>query len=237
MTRGTDLPHQPETLQQPSPMEENKSHRWKYFFVTLSVLNLVGFIPLILMIVFQILGLTSFVQGLLFVMSFGFFYLFFMYALPLSLINFISLSIFLIKHHLNGKPKIIAYAFFVSSGCILAIISIIGIPIYASLAKDLLSRMSIKEAQGAYITVGQAAKMLTSCTIEEVVYFSPVDGPYYNYNAPTGAPTGVILWPKEKPREIYIKKEDLDLKVATLPIVRKAKKKCPNLEIHGIRDL
>jgi hypothetical protein len=84
-----------------------------------------------------------------------------------------------------------------------------------------------KEHHLGYITLKEAAQLLNSCTVDTVIYGDPASG----WKRTTGMSSGVQVWSKEKPWQIWVQG---DLKAETFPIFQKAKKKCPNLEIIGL---
>jgi hypothetical protein len=83
-----------------------------------------------------------------------------------------------------------------------------------------------KEHHLVYITLEEAAQLLNSCTVGTVIYGDPASG----WEGTTGIPSGIQLWSKEKPWQIWAQE---DLKAETFSIFHEAKKKCPNLEIIG----
>jgi hypothetical protein len=95
---------------------KNKSHGWKYFLIALIALNIVSYSPLLLIVIFEQLGILRGVGALALVgllLALNTYVLF-----HLSIINIIYSSVFLIKHRPQGKYKIIIYVFWAVSVCL-----------------------------------------------------------------------------------------------------------------------
>jgi hypothetical protein len=162
MNNENDPSPQQDTLQQQSPlMEKTKSHKWKYFFIILIIVNIVSFSPIILVELLQILGYLGppnpGAVGIAFFLS----TIYIFAILPLSIINVVSILTFLIRKQPVGKGKIVNYAFLTISACLLIYL------IYPFLGQFWIRKIPLSREA--------ASKLINDCEVESISKSSRVE--------------------------------------------------------------
>jgi hypothetical protein len=118
MLSDTDLPHQPDIIQQSPPMKENKSHKWKRFFIALAVINIMAVAPFISPLEMGLFSLSIHLLN-----PTGFFDLtpialiqILAWFFPVAVVDFASVLVYRIKNHPHGKSLFATYvALFITS--------------------------------------------------------------------------------------------------------------------------
>jgi hypothetical protein len=104
-------------------VNKSNSRKWKTIFIILSILDGIAISPIIITI---FATATTGYWGLVFL---AFYPLIIFVIAPLSIISFISVAFYLIKHQPSGKPKLLSYMALVvlSPVLILALIMFFGL--------------------------------------------------------------------------------------------------------------
>ena len=117
MTSDTELPQQPDTLQQQSsPIKKNKSHKGKGFFIILLTIYIILHVMVVIVFVWMLLPIIaiksnkainnpSVIGPGLFLVSIGMYML-----LPLGVIDAILVLLYPVRRFLKGEAKQVGYA-------------------------------------------------------------------------------------------------------------------------------